>query len=170
MLTAATHDLLPASTCVFLNAPIYRPNYARNFNITLVDIPTFQKHIVRIANANVGILICGSMGEAHHLSDSERVELIHAARAALDGANKTTVPIVVGTGVGSTRETIRLTKEAAAAGADYSIVIPSGYFAGAFDRAALKGFFRDVAEASPIPVMVYNCKQLTFKLDIYSDI
>jgi 4-hydroxy-2-oxoglutarate aldolase len=102
------------------------------------------------------------MGEAHHLSSTERVQLIKAAREALDAAHFTTTPIVVGTGTGSTRETIKLTKEAAEAGADYSIVIPSGYFAGALanDRKSLKTFFKDVAEASPIPVMVYNCEFL----------
>jgi L-threo-3-deoxy-hexylosonate aldolase len=54
--------------------------------------------------------------------------------------------------------TIQLTKEAAEAGADFSIVIASGYYAGALSKAALKKFFVDVADASPIPVMVYNCK------------
>ena len=98
------------------------------------------------------------MGEAHHLSHSERIELIRAARSALDGAGMHSVALTVGTGAGSTRETIQLTKAAAEAGADYAIVIPSGYFAGQFDRKALKGFFHDVAEASPIPVMIYNCE------------
>jgi 4-hydroxy-2-oxoglutarate aldolase len=60
-------------------------------------------------------------------------------------------------GVGSTKGTIQLSKEAAAAGADFAIVIPSGYYAGALGREALKKYFVDVAEASPIPVMIYNC-------------
>lgn len=135
-----------------------------------LDIPTFQKHIIRIATANIGILICGSMGEAHHLTPPERVELIRAARTALDGANFATTPIIVGTAVGSTRETITLTKEAAEAGADYAIVIPSGYFAGAFDRKAIKGFFRDVAGASPIPVMLYNYPGAAGGIDMDSDL
>ena len=48
------------------------------------------------------------MGEAHHLSPSERIELITSARKALDEAGLTEVPIIAGTGVGSTRETIEL--------------------------------------------------------------
>lgn len=100
------------------------------------------------------------MGEAIHLSYSERVKLIHAARKALDGAGLSHVPIIAGTGAGSTRETIELTNQAATAGADYVIVITSGYFAGALanNRAALKAFFVEVAEKSPIPVLIYNCK------------
>ena len=63
-----------------------------------------------------------------------------------------------GTGAGSTRETIELSREAAEAGADFVIVITSGYFSGALDRKALKTFFVDVAEKSPLPVILYNCK------------
>lgn len=123
------------------------------------DLPSFEAHVVRTANAGVGPLIAGSMGEAIHLSHSERVKLIHAGRKALDNAGLNYVPVIAGTGAGSTRETIELTNEAAAAGADYAIVIASGYFAGvlANNRAALKAFWVEVAEKSPIPVMIYNC-------------
>jgi len=100
------------------------------------------------------------MGEGLHLSHSERVDLIKATRGALDDAGFTGVPIVIGTGAGSTRETVQLSKEAAEAGADYVIVIAPGYFAGALagNKKALKAFFAEVAEKSPIPVIVYNCE------------
>ena len=99
------------------------------------------------------------MGEAHHLSHGERTTLIKEARHALDQAGFTTMPIIAGTGAGSTRETIELCEEAAEAGADYAIVIVSGYFAGvlANNRKALKAFWTEVAEKSPIPVIIYNC-------------
>lgn len=103
-------------------------------------------------------LIAGSMGEALHLTHSERIEIIQAARAALDEAGLTQTPIIAGTGTGSTRETVELTKEAAAAGADYAIVIASGYFAGALTKKALKAFWAEVSEKSPIPILIYNCK------------
>ncbi|KAG8936556.1 hypothetical protein FRC02_001051 [Tulasnella sp. 418] len=135
-----------------------------------LDIPTFQKHILHLAKAGMGILLCGSMGEAHHLEPSERVQLIKAAREALDNAGFIHVPIIAGTGAGSTRATIELNKQAAEAGADYAIVICSGYFAGALDAAALKTFFVTVAEASPIPVMVYNYPGAAGGLDLDSDI
>lgn len=99
------------------------------------------------------------MGEATHLSHSERVQLIQSARKVLDDAALTHVPIIAGAGAGSTRESVELAKEAASAGADYAIVIASGYFAGvlAGNKAALKAFFLEVAEKSPIPVLIYNC-------------
>lgn len=100
------------------------------------------------------------MGEAHHLSHAERTLLIRTARQVLDDAGLHSMPIIAGTGVGSTRETLEVTKEAAQAGADYAIVIASGYFAGvlANNRQALKDFWSEVAEKSPIPVMIYNCQ------------
>lgn len=97
------------------------------------------------------------MGEGIHLSHQERITLIKAGRKALDAAGYTKIPIIAGTGAGSTRETIDLTQEAADAGADYAIVIASGYFAGALTRAALKAFWVEVSAKSPIPVIIYNC-------------
>ena len=48
---------------------------------------------------------------------------------------------------------------AAAAGADAAIVISAGYFVGALagSKSAQKKLFTDVADASPIPVVIYNC-------------
>jgi 4-hydroxy-2-oxoglutarate aldolase len=103
-------------------------------------------------------VIAGSMGEATHLSHAERVRLIQAGRKALDNAGCSHIPIVVGTGAGSTRETVELTNEAAAAGADYALVIASGYFAGALTMGALKAYWVEVSQKSSIPVMIYNCK------------
>lgn len=88
-------------------------------------------------------------------SHQERTALIVAGREALDSINLTTIPIVAGIGATSTRESIQLAKEATAAGADFAIAIPPGYYAGALkanDSVAIKNFFVDVAEGSPIPV------------------
>lgn len=73
-------------------------------------------------------------------------------------------------GVGSTRGSIQLCKQAADAGADYAIVIPSGYFAGALSRDALKQYFLDIQAASPIPVMVYNFPGAAGGIDMDSDL
>ncbi|KAJ9093472.1 hypothetical protein QFC19_008331 [Naganishia cerealis] len=134
-----------------------------------IDVPTFTGHVVRLAQANVWPVICGSMGEAHHLTNEERVTLIKAARQALDQNGLKDTPIMAGTGTGATKLTIQLTKEAAEAGADFSIVIASGYYAGALSQAALKKFFVDVADASPIPVMVYNYPGAAGGIDLDSD-
>lgn len=69
----------------------------------------------------------------------------------------TETPIVAGIGASSTRESIELAKEAAEAGADFGMVIPPGYYAGALlsSPGALKQFFIDIATASPIPMFVF---------------
>lgn len=137
-----------------------------------LDLKSFSAHVERVAKAGVVPLIAGSMGEAPHLTHSERTTIIQAAREALDEAGLGEVPLVVGTGTGSTRETIQLCKEAAEAGADFAIVITSGYFAGALvgNRQALKAYFVEVAEKSPIPVIIYNYPGASGGIDLDSDL
>ncbi|PCH43950.1 dihydrodipicolinate synthetase [Wolfiporia cocos MD-104 SS10] len=137
-----------------------------------LDLEALSAHIVRTANAGVLPLLAGSMGEGIHLTHSERVTLIKTARKALDSAGLTRIPIVAGTGTGSTRETVELCREAAEAGADYAIVIASGYFAGvlAGSKKALKAFWSEVAEKSPIPVIIYNYPGASGGIDLDSDL
>jgi L-threo-3-deoxy-hexylosonate aldolase len=154
-----------------LKAGIYAP--IPSFFLPLsedLDIPTFEAHVARVAAAGIAPVIAGSMGEAIHLSHAERVRLIHAGRKALDNAGFPNLPTIVGTGAGSTRETIELGNAAAAAGADYAIVIASGYFAGALTRSALKAFFVEVAQKSLIPVIIYNFPGASGGIDLDSDL
>lgn len=108
------------------------------------------------------------MSEAIHLSHAERSTLIKTARNVLDNAGLVKVPIVSGIGAGSTRECIELANEAAAAGADCAIAICSGYFAGALagNKKALKDFWTEISQKSPIPVMIYNCERGTRIYDV----
>ena len=124
-----------------------------------IDLQTLEKHVIYLARAGVRPLLAGTMGEGIHLAHGERTSLIRSARRALDAAGFLDVPIIVGAGGGSTRETIALCEEVGAAGADAAIVITPGYFAGvlADHRAALKEYFTEVAGKSPVPVLIYNC-------------
>ncbi|KAI5119187.1 hypothetical protein M0805_000641 [Coniferiporia weirii] len=137
-----------------------------------LDIPSFEAHVVRVAQAGVGPLLSGSMGEAHHLSHAERSTLIRSARAALDAAGLTETPIIAGIGAGATREVVELAKEAADDGADATIAILSGYYAGALgsDRRALKAFWTEVAEKSPLPVIIYNFPGAAGGIDVDSEV
>lgn len=128
-----------------------------------------MKHAVDMARTGLGLVLLGTMGEASHLTHSERTSLIRAVTTAVREAGLS-VPIVAGTGAGSTRETIELCVEAAEAGADQVMVIPPGYYAGAMDKVALKQLFFDVAEASPIPVFVYNFPGAAAGIDMDSDL
>jgi len=135
-----------------------------------VDVETVASHAVRLARAGVaGITTQGSNGEAVHLSHKERNLITSVTRKALDDAGFGHMPVIVGCGVQSTRECIELCEEAAAAGGDYALVLPPAYYQGLFSKETVKEFFRDVATASPIPILIYNYPGAVSGLDLNSD-
>ncbi|CAE6456586.1 unnamed protein product [Rhizoctonia solani] len=122
-----------------------------------IDHETITKHVQRLARGGVqGLVANGTTGEPSHLSRAERLAVIKTHRAALDSAGFQSLPLIVGTGVSSTWETIELTKDAAEAGGNFVLVIPPGYFKSAMTDASLEAFFTEVADASPIPILLYN--------------
>ncbi|MGI6662882.1 MAG: dihydrodipicolinate synthase family protein [Bacillota bacterium] len=99
-----------------------------------------------------GLVVMGSNGEAPYLDEDEKVEMWAFTRKHLS-ADKV---LIAGTGQESTRATVRLTKKAAQAGAQAALVISPNYFKANMTPKALEGFYTDVADESPIPVLVYN--------------
>lgn len=103
--------------------------------------------------ALAGYVVLGSTGEFPMLSDEERDRVLVAAREAIP-REKT---FLAGTGAHSTRQTILRTKRAAEIGADAAIVVTPHYFTKPFgNQAAQVRHYLAVADASPIPVMIYN--------------
>src|SRR5690606_19854384 len=98
-----------------------------------------------------GIVIMGSNGEYASLDTDEKLRLIEAGVTAVNG-KKT---VLAGTGVESTINTIKITKSAAELGVDYALVITPYYYRPRYDKAAFIKHFLTVAEASPIPVVIY---------------
>lgn len=136
-----------------------------------LDLPTLAHHAVRLANAGVtGLAVQGSNGEAVHLTDAERAAVIKTTRKALDEAGYASMPLIVGTGAQSTSQTIDLCRQAAECGGDAVLVLPPGYYQGLFDTETLVSFFRDVADASPLPVLLYNYPGAVAGLDMNSDL
>lgn len=135
-----------------------------------VDLQTVASHAVRLAKAGVvGITTQGSNGEAVHLTHGERKLVTEATRKALDVAGFASLPIIVGFGAQSTRETVELCEEALSAGGDYALVLPPSYYKPRYSQAALLGYFRDVATASPIPILIYNYPSAVAGIDLDSD-
>ncbi|KAL2833861.1 putative dihydrodipicolinate synthase [Aspergillus cavernicola] len=134
-----------------------------------LDLDAFKKHVKFVAGAGTVPVVAGTMGEATH---EEKTELVKAARSALDEIQLHDVPVVAGAGAPSTRESIALCKAAAAAGADYVMVIPPGYYSGALlsDTKSIRNFFVDIAEASPVPVIIYNFPGVSGGIDMDSDL
>jgi len=91
------------------------------------------------------------------LDQKEKLAVIHAAREAIEPGKL----MFAGTGCESVRETIVVTREAARAGADAAVVLNPFYFKAQLDHQALKKHFWTVADASTIPVIIYNMPQNT---------
>lgn len=135
-----------------------------------IDLETTQRHAVYLAESGVaGLLVHGSNGEAVHLSREERSTIIQSTRSALDNADHHLLPLIAGCGAQSTRETIQLARDAAAAGANFAIVLPPSYYGGLLDTAKIVRYFYDVATESPIPVLIYNYPGAAAGLDLSSD-
>lgn len=99
-----------------------------------------------------GVVVAGSTGEQPLLDEDELTALVaRAARARADG-----MALIVGTGAESTRATILRSERMAAEGADAVLVKPPSYYRGRMSPEALRTFFRDVADASPVPVILYH--------------
>ncbi|KAK7975980.1 hypothetical protein PG989_014443 [Apiospora arundinis] len=138
-----------------------------------VDTVAIARHAVRLAHAGVtGLATQGSNGEAVHLTHRERRLVTSTTRKALTEAGFAHMPIVVGCGAQSTRETIELCTEAWEAGGDYALVLPPSYYAPLFAPSSetIIEYFTTVADASPIPLIIYNFPGGANGLDLSSDI
>ena len=135
-----------------------------------VDVDAVAKHAVRLAKAGiVSITTQGSNGEAVHLSHKERQLITSTTRIALDEAGFHDLPVIAGCGAQSTRESIELTHEAKAAGADYTLVLPPSYFKANYTQQCFIDYFQDLADASPLPVIIYNYPGAVAGIDLDSD-
>lgn len=138
-----------------------------------VDTDAIARHAVRLAKAGVtGIATQGSNGEAVHLSHAERQLVTFTTRKSLNEAGFSHIPVIVGCGAQSTRETIQYCREAWEAGGDYALVLPPSYYAPLFAPSSrtIEEYFITVANASPIPIIIYNFPGAVNGLDLTSDV
>jgi len=104
-----------------------------------------------------GLLALGSNGEAAFVDEDEAERIVATVR---EGVPRDRV-LLVGTGRQSTRATIAATKRAAKAGADAVLVLTPFYFKSQMTHDALVAHYRAVADASPVPVLLYNFTNVT---------
>jgi 4-hydroxy-2-oxoglutarate aldolase len=110
-----------------------------------------------IARPLTGIVLLGSNGEAVLLDEFESDRVIVAARETIPSDRR----FIVGTGRESTEATIRATKRAAEHGADVVLVRTPGFFKSQMTTAAFVRHYTAVADAAPVPVLLYNFTALT---------
>ncbi|CAD6579708.1 MAG: hypothetical protein CYPHOPRED_000990 [Cyphobasidiales sp. Tagirdzhanova-0007] len=136
-----------------------------------IDFLSMRHHALRLAAAGItGLVIHGSNGEAPHLNTTERSQVIKEIKSALTEKGFAALPIIAGTGAASAIETVALCRLAAAAGADFALVLPPSYWPGAMTKPVLSAFFVNVADASPIPIMAYNFPMVASGIDLDSDL
>ncbi|KAJ5239939.1 L-threo-3-deoxy-hexylosonate aldolase [Penicillium chermesinum] len=137
-----------------------------------LDVPTIRRHAVRLAKAGlVGLVTMGSNGEAVHLTREERSTVTRETRSALDEAGFQNVPVIAGASENSIRGTIELTKEVAAAGGEYALIVPPSYYRGAVGNdETLYDYYTAVADKSPVPLILYNYPGAVAGIDMDSDL
>lgn len=104
----------------------------------------------QIAEGTHGLVPCGTTGESPTLSEAEHIAVIKTVVKAAKGR----VPVIAGTGSNNTAHAIHLTQEAEKAGADAALVVAPYY-----NKPTQEGLylhFRAVAEATQLPIILYN--------------
>jgi 4-hydroxy-2-oxoglutarate aldolase len=104
-----------------------------------------------------GYLVLGSTGESVSLTDEESLRLVEAVVEAAAPDKK----ILVGTARESTKGTIDFTNSLTGRGIAAALVRPPSYFKSKMTREALKTHYLALAEASKLPVLIYNMPQNT---------
>lgn len=99
-------------------------------------------------------MILGSTGEAVHLTNKERFDILSSQRKTLEEAGFKDYPIIAGTAAQNIEEVVEQLKSAKEAGSQWGLCLVPGYFAGASTQEGIIRWFTAVADQSPIPVMM----------------
>jgi len=121
-----------------------------------INFKELEHHINRLVSGGVhGIFCLGTNGEFYAMSQEERQQVTEATVAIVGGR----VPVITGAGAISTRDTVNLVRNAEVLGVDaVSIITP--YFVPLTQKEMLR-HYRAVAEATTLPIMLYNIPNRT---------
>jgi 4-hydroxy-2-oxoglutarate aldolase len=123
-----------------------------------LDSGAFVSNIKKWNEARLaGYLVIGSNSETMYLSEDEKLELV---KLTVEHAKKGRL-IMVGSGLESARETIKLTNRCAKIGAHCALVLTPFYYGSSMDTKAMIRFFTEVADNADIPVLIYNVSKFT---------
>jgi 4-hydroxy-2-oxoglutarate aldolase len=122
------------------------------FNAGKIDYDGLAFNIKRMNGIKLrGYMPLGSNGEFRSLTDDESVEVLKVINK-----NRTKDKILMaGTGRESAYATIEFTKKAADVGVDFASIISPHYYAKKMTDEALIRYFTEVADASPVPILMY---------------
>ena len=119
---------------------------------------SFERNIDKYIEIGIdGFLVAGSTGESVYLEHSEKLKLTEIARKRIPSSKM----VLAGSGSESTRATIELTKEVADRGVDAVLVKNPFYYKSQMSFDVYMAHYTAVADASPVPVIVYNVPVFT---------
>ena len=123
-----------------------------------VDYDVFTRNIERWNKEPLaGYLVLGSNSETAYLNEEEKLKLI---KLTVKTAGKDRI-VLAGTGLESTQATIALTNKAAKLGVDAALVLTPSFYTGQMTDEALINHFTAVAQATEIPILIYNVPKFT---------
>lgn len=123
-----------------------------------LDLEGLERNLEYYATTDLtGYVAFGSNGEAVHLTAPERRKVLETIRGS-GGSNKV---LIAGVNALSTHQAIAETHDLAEAGAQAALVITPYFYKSSMGAQALETFFVDVADASPVPLLIYNVPQNT---------
>ncbi|KAF2180416.1 dihydrodipicolinate synthase [Zopfia rhizophila CBS 207.26] len=135
-----------------------------------IDHDAMYKHCQYLVRGGLhGLVYQGTNGEAILLNPEEKKDVLRTVRKAVTELGLPDYPIVAGISAQSTNESIQLAKDAYEAGASFALLLPPSFWAKSVSEEALLGFYRDVADESPLPVVCYNFPGVTAGIDLNSD-
>jgi 4-hydroxy-tetrahydrodipicolinate synthase len=119
-----------------------------------VDVEGLRRLVeFTIEGGVTGIVPCGTTGESATLSHEEHKKVIEVV------VDRSTVPVIAGTGSNNTQEAVELTKHAADAGAAACLLITPYY--NKPNVTGLKAHFKKIGDAVDIPLILYNIPSRT---------
>ena len=110
-------------------------------------------------------MVLGTNAETFLLNREERKCLVVVGRQAVPAG----LPIIAGVGGHSTSQVLEFIADAHEAGANFALVLPCAYFGKQTTPAVVKQFFAQVAQQSPLPIILYNFPAVCNGLDLDSD-
>jgi 4-hydroxy-2-oxoglutarate aldolase len=123
-----------------------------------VDLDRLRAVLDRLLSSSLtGFVLLGTSGEAALIEDAEADRIVEAARARIPGDRT----FIVGAGRESTAGAIRAARRAGDLGADAVLVRTPGFFRAQMTDDVLVAHYQRVADASPVPVVLYNFPAVT---------
>ena len=132
--------------------PLVTPVEDRSGTVAGQELQRLTEHLVE--SGVHGVFPCGTTGEFTSFSRAARKQAVRAVAEATDS-----VPVLAGCGGTSREAVIGLIEDSNEVGADVAVVVTPYYLPGS--QAGLTEFYTDIADVSPLPVVVYHIPSRT---------